>query len=540
MNSLALFSALLIALLLTGCKPPSSSILEKGLIYCSEGSPETFNPQLVTSATTLDAISRQLYNRLLEFDPVDGSLQPSLAEYWQVSEDGLTYTFKLRDNVAFHSTRYFTPSRPFNAKDVLFSFKRWFDIDHPFHHIGGGIYPYFDSIQISENIQTIEAVSSKVIRLKLYRADSSFLSHFATDYAAILSAEYADHLLEKNTPELIDMQPVGTGPYILTHYQKDAYIRFKRHVQYWQTKGNIENLVFDITSQSSLRLAKLITRECDVIAYPVTSEMAILNNEDKVSLQAQPAINVGFWAFNTLKAPFDNPNVRRALAAAIDKQTILKAVYYGSASEANSILPPFSWAYQAPKQGNKPNASYNPDLAKRLLSEAGIKPGFTMDIWAMPIERAYNPNARKMAELIKENLKEVGIKVKIVSYEWNTFRRLLSEQKHDSVLIGWAADTPEPDNFFSPILSCASAIVGSNRAAWCNTEFDETISQALTVEGRENRKRYYAKAQKILDFEMPVVPIAHSTRYLAKQDNVYNINFSPYSSIGFSQVEKNQ
>ncbi|WP_111979128.1 ABC transporter substrate-binding protein [Algibacillus agarilyticus] len=524
------------ALVMSACKQADTSILDQGVIYCSEGSPETFNPQLVTSATTLDAVSRQLFNRLLEFDPVDNSLQPSLAEYWMVSQDGLTYTFKIRSGVQFQTTRNFIPSRELNADDVIFSFNRWYDVDHPYHQVNGGIYPYFDSMQLAENIKAITRVSSRVVRFTLYKKDHDFIQHFASHYTPIHSAEYAEQLLTAETPELLDSQPVGTGPFKLTEYHKDAFIRFKQHSSYWEGTDYIQNLVFDITSQSSLRLAKLITKECDLIAYPASSEMQVLSNAKNISVQAKTANNVGFWAFNTLKAPFDNPKVRYALAAAIDKETILRAVYYGTAIKANSILPPNSWAYN-------PNAElpqYDPALARKLLKEAGIPDGFKMNIWAMPIERPYNPNAHKMAELISSNLAEVGIEANIVSYEWNTFRRLLSEQRHDSVLIGWAADTPSPDNFLSPIFSCASAIVGSNRSAWCNTDFDEILYTAAQTEDKNERKALYIQAQKILQNEMPVVPIAHSTHYLAKLDNVHNVHFYPNTSIGFSKVEKNK
>lgn len=135
------------------------------------------------------------------------------------------------------------------------------------------------------------------------------------------------------------------------------------------------------------------------------------------------------------------------MAAAIDKNTLLEAVYFDSATRAKTLLPAASWAFQS----DADDTAYNPVLARKLLSDAGFPNGFSMTIWAMPVERAYNPNAAKMAELIQRYLAEVGVTATIVSYDWATFRRHLREGLHDSVLIGWSADNGDPDNFYRPL-----------------------------------------------------------------------------------------
>ncbi|NTS77814.1 ABC transporter substrate-binding protein [Catenovulum sp. SM1970] len=517
-----------------GCQKQESGVLKQGVVYCSEGNPESFNPQLTNSATTLDATARQLYNTLIKFDEEDGSITHDLASYWQVSEDGLHYTFQLRRGVQFHRTPYFIPTREFNADDVLFSFNRWRLKDHPFHDTGGGIYPFFDSVNLGENIADIVKVSDYVVRFELNQADHSFIHQLASDYSIILSEQYGTQLEVLNEFDDIDNYPIGTGPYHFVKYQKDAYIRYYANPNYWEGKPKIKQLVFDITTQSSTRLAKILTQSCDVIAYPVSSEMAILEQSEEIEVQAQPAMNTAFWAFNTIKPPFDNPKVRLALSMAVDKDSIMQAVYYGTAFPANGLLPPLSWAYN-PKVKNP---KYNPAMAQNLLREAGVPFGFTMNIWAMPTERPYNPNALKMAELISQDLEQIGIKVNVVSFEWTTFRRALSESKHDTVLIGWSADTPDPDSFFSPILSCSATIVGANRSVWCNQEFDDQIRLALNAKDQRARRKHYHKAQEILREEMPILPIAHSMRFQAKSTRVTNLNFSPYSGINFAKVEK--
>ena len=507
----------------------------KGIVYCSEGSPTGFNPQLNTSGTTVDASSHQIYDRLIDFDPASGEIVSALATSWLVSDDGLLYTFQLRKGVSFHTTPYFTPSRSLDADDILFSFNRWRLVDHPFHQVSGGDYPYINSIGLDQLVSNITRINAYRVEIELVRPDSSFLANLATDSAIILSAEYGQELEKSNTKELMDSQPIGTGPYQFVSYRQDRFVRFVRHEGYWGEENKTEQLIFDITPSSSLRLAKLITGECDVMAFPAHSELDIIRQRKELSLDEKPGLNVGFWAFNTSKAPFDNPQVRKALAMAIDRDALLDAIYFGSAVPAVSILPPTSWAFQ----GYLKKINYNPIAAKTMLRENGIKPGFVMNIWAMPVERAYNPNAMKMAALIQAYLQEVDIRANIVSYEWGTFRERLTQGAHDSVLIGWSADNGDPDNFYRPLLSCPAIKFGTNRAMWCSPEYDSYINQALKFTDQEERAYFYSKANELLLEKMPLVPIAHAIHYQAYRKNLTGLVINPYGGIRFAPAEKN-
>ena len=258
---------------LTGCQPQLPEAVRSGLVYCSEGSPESFNPQLVTSGTTIDAISQQLYDRLLDIDPANGELKPALASRWQVSDDGKVYHFYLQDNVSFHHTEYFQPSRPFNADDVVFTFNRIMLPQHPFHLQGGGNYPFFQSVDWANLVASVSAETPLVVKFELNRPDSSFLSNLATDFAAILSAEYGQQLIANGQRWRIDHYPVGTGPFRFREYQKDVLIRYYRHKEYWRGPAKPEQLVFDIVPNNARRMAKLFTHECDVVAFPRIAEL---------------------------------------------------------------------------------------------------------------------------------------------------------------------------------------------------------------------------------------------------------------------------
>jgi cationic peptide transport system substrate-binding protein len=535
-NRISRFSICTLSVLFLNACGEVNSLNNNAITYCSQSNPAFFNPQLDTSSTTADASAHQLYDRLLEFNPINGRIEPGLASSWLVSGDGLTYTFQLRRQVAFHTTDYFTPSRTFNADDVLFSIDRWRLATHPFHAINGGEYPYFDSLGLNDTIKDVRRINGYRVEINLYKRDSAFLANLATDFSVILSAEYAMQLLNEGQPSNIDYFPIGTGPFKFSRYRQNQYIRYLRHADYFLPTKGAEHLIFDITPKASLRMAKLITGECDAVAFPSQSDLSVIAEREDLVLLEKPGLNIGFWAFNTSKSPFNDPRVRRALVLAVDKTSILDAVYLGQATRAKSIVPSASWAYQS----NSRELGYNPLRARELLNEAGVPNNFTMDIWAMPVQRAYNPNAMKMAQLIKSYLNEVGINVNIISYDWNIFRENLTLGMHDSVLIGWNADNGDPDNFYRPLLTCDAIPSGTNRAMWCNKQYDALVQQALLTDNLEKRKQIYKQANTLIFEEMPLMPIAHAYQYQAMRSDISGMEINPFGGIRFDDVKRVQ
>ena len=512
-----------------------ASLSANSIIYCSEGAPEVFNPQLVTSGVTIDATSKQLYNQLITFDAKNNSISPSLAKSWHVTRDNKKITFYLRKNVNFHQTDYFTPTRTLNADDILFSFNRILDEGHLFHQISGGRYPFFQSVGFADLIQSIERINDYTIRFNLNRADSSFLANLTSDFSVILSKEYADQLVKLNQLENIDFHPVGTGPFKLKEYRAGSFIRYNPHDQYWGSNTTLKQLVFDITPSNTGRLTKLLAGECDIVAYPIAHEK--ISQNPKLTLNDVTAFNIGYLGFNTTKFPFNNKVVRKAVAHAIDRQAILDTVYFGDAKAeaATTILPPSSWAYDE----TIPVIEYSIDKAKQLLVEAGHSTGFSIDLWAMPVQRAYNPDAVTMAKLIQADLQKIGITVKIISLNWQEFLRRLALGEHHAVLLGWSADHPDPDNFFTPLLSCASAETGNNRTFWCDKTFDDIIQNSLLTTDIKERKALYHQALHIVAEELPLLPIAHSKRFQARSTKIKGQLLNAFGGIDFNGVSKN-
>ena len=521
---------LLASLAVAGSLALGATAQAKTLVYCSEGSPEGFSPALYTAGTTFDASSRQIFNRLVEFERGTTKIVPALAESWDVSDDGLAYTFNLRKNVKFHTTKNFTPSRDFNSDDVLFSFNRQKDKAHPFHKVSGGSYEYFQAMDMPNIIKSIEKVDDHTVRFVLSVPEAPFIANLGMDFASIHSAEYAEQMNAAGTPEKADLEPVGTGPFQLVAYQKDAVIRYKAHPDYWAGKAKIDNLIFAITPDPNVRYQKLKAGECHVMPYPNPADLKAMDADPAINLMQQEGLNVGYLAFNTEKPPFDNKKVRQALNMAVNKQAILDVVFQGAGKAAKNPIPPTIWSYNDKIE----DYPYDPEKAKAMLDEAGVS-GLKTNIWAMPVQRPYNPNARRMAELIQADWAKVGVEAEIVSFEWGEYLKRSKEGEHQTVLLGWTGDNGDPDNFLYVLLGCEAA-KGANRARWCHRPFDDLLRKAKSTADVAERTRLYEEAQVIFKEEAPWVTIAHSVVFKPVRKEVVDYKIDPFGGHVFYGV----
>jgi dipeptide transport system substrate-binding protein len=503
----------------------------KTLVYCSEGSPEGFNPSLYTAGTTFDASSRPIFNRLVEFERGTTKIVPALAESWEVSDDGLAYTFKLRKGVKFHSTKDFTPSRDFNADDVLYSFNRQLKPDHPYHKVSGGAYEYFNGMGMPDLLKSVDKVDGNTVRFVLTKPEAPFIANMGMDFASILSAEYADQMSKAGTPENVDLNPVGTGPFQLVAYQKDAVIRYKAHPDYWDGKAKIDKLIYAITPDPSVRYQKLKAGECHVMPYPNPADIEAMRKDPDLKMLEQEGLNVGYLAFNTEKAPFTDKRVRQALNMAVDKSAIIDVVFQGAGKAAKNPIPPTIWSYSEATK----DYPYDPGKAEALLAEAGVQ-NLKTNIWAMPVQRPYNPNAKRMAELIQADWAKVGVEAEIVSFEWGEYLKRSKQGEHQTILLGWTGDNGDPDNFLYVLLGCDAA-KGANRARWCYKPFDDLLRQAKQISDVGQRTKLYEQAQAVFKEEAPWITIAHSVVFMPVRKEVQDYKIDPFGGHIFYGVD---
>ena len=504
----------------------------KTLVYCSEGSPEGFNPQYYTTGTTFDAVSVPMFNRLVEFDIGTTNIVPGLAESWTAAADGLSYTFKLRKGVKFHSSAKFTPTRDFNADDVLFSFNRMADPTIP-KTTPGVTYAYFDDMDMKNIVDHVEKIDALTVKFVLKKAEAPFMANMAMDFNSILSAEYFDKMKAAGTPDVIDREPIGTGPFSFVSYQKDAVVRYKAFDAYWGGRPKIDNLVFAITTDASVRYAKLKTGECHVMAFPKPADVALMKNDPNINLVQKNGLNVGYIAFNVEKKPFDNKLVRQALNMAVNKKGILDAVFQGAGAPAKNPIPPTLWSYND-KVSDYP---YDPVKAKALLAQAGVPAGTEVDLWYLPVTRPYNPDGKRMAELIQSDWEKVGVKAKLVTFEWGEYRKRSKTGEQQSMMFGWSGDNGDPDNFFVPLLGCSAVKGGGNVARWCNKDFEDAVQKAKLVTKQADRAALYEKAQLIAHDEAPWIPIAHSVRFDPVRKEVIGYKMDATAHHYFTHVD---
>jgi len=517
-----------VAAMMLGATP----VMAKTLVFCSEGSPEGFDPSLYTTGTTFDAASKTVYNRLVQFKPGTTELEPAIAKSWDVSDDGRVVTFHLRDDVQFQTTDFFTPSRPLNADDVIWTFERQMDENNPYYKLNNGGYEYFNAMSMGDLIQSIEKVDDHTVKFVLTRSEAPFVANLAMDFASIHSKEYEEQLLEAGTPEQANQKPIGTGPFQFVGYQEDAAIRYQANPDYFRGKQPIDNLVFAITPDAQVRYQKLQAGECQVMPYPNPADVKEMQQNDDIEVLHEPGLNVAYLAYNTQQPPFDKPEVRKALNMAINKQAIIDAVFQGAGEVAKNPIPPTMWGYNDDIQDDP----YDPEKAKQMLADAGVE-NLHMKIWAMPVQRPYMPNARRTAELMQADLAKVGVDVEIVTYEWGEYlKRASNVDREGAVILGWTGDNGDPDNFLSVLLSC-DGVGGANRSQWCYKPFDDVIMEAKTLHNQDQRAALYGKAQEIFKQQAPWDTLAHSVVYMPVRKEVTGYVIDPLGGHSFEGVD---
>jgi dipeptide transport system substrate-binding protein len=507
------------------------------LVVCTEASPDFLNAQLSTSNTSFD-VTEQVSDRLVEMKIGGSDLIPGLAESWIISPDGLTYTFKLRHGAKWQSNAAFKPTREMNADDVVFSFRRMFDKASPFYKSANGNFPMF--IDLAEpNLQSIDKVDDHTVVLKLKSPLAPLLPSVSVQSFSIVSAEYAASLEKAGKPEDLDRELIGTGPFSFVHYQKDVMVRFHAFPDFWGKEdaqpdraAKVDNLVFTITPDPSVRYAKLRTNECQIARYPNPADLPAMRTNPDLKLEQGviPAHNEIY--FNMDKKPLDDRRVRLALAEAIDMPDLVKAVFQGSGTPTAALVPPSLWGHNA----SLSPYPYDPAGAKKLLAEAGYPNGFSTDLWAVPVVRAYMPNGRRTAEWIQSDWAKIGVRAKIVTFEWGEYLKRARAGEADVGMLGGTWDYPDPSEVMLGLL----CHVPANASHFCNSAYDEAVKKANVVTDQAERAKLYEQGQKILYDEVAQVQLANVTAFVPVRKNVegFRLHFLGGQPFGGVSLEK--
>ena len=500
----------------------------------------------------MNVVTEQIYNKLFEIKNHSANVTPVLAQSYSISPDNKEILINLRRGVKFHHTPWFTPTRDFNAEDVVFSINRVLGHDtylptlaetaitykNPqykvFHEQARKVrFPYFDSIKLNEKIKSVTVLSPYQVKIELFEPDSSILSHLASQYAIIFSQEYAYQLSADDNLTQLDTHPVGTGPYQVKDYVYNQYVRLVRNENYWKKEAKIENIIVDLSTDRNGRLVKFFNNECQIASYPEVSQIGLLKSDDKhYYMQSTDGMNLAYLAFNFEKPLMQDRTIREAISQSLNRARIIHNIYHNTATVANNIIPEISWASSV----NTPefDFDYSPKIAKKKLENKHL----SLNLWVINEEQMYNPAPFKMAEMIKSDLDQVGVKVKVRTVT----RTFLSEQlrnkseNYDLILAGWLAGNLDPDGFMRPILSCNTQNEITNLSNWCNEEFNNLMDRAIATSNLSERARAYNDAQELILHELPIIPIANVKRILVANSRVKGVEMTPFGSLNFSDL----
>jgi len=415
------------------------------------------------------SIIKSLFSRLMDYKPGTAELTPSLAESYEISKDGLNYTFKLHQGVKFHNGREVV------AQDVKYSLER--TTNPKTESPGGG---FFDSISGMEaykkgkarDVKGIAVVDPYTIKFTLTRPDATFLHVMAINFSSVVPKEAVD-----KAGKDFGKKVVGSGAFMLADWKIGQELVLKRNPGYF-IKGVplLDQITFQVGLEPMTAILKLEKGEADFAGdgIPPAKFVQIRNDPKYKDLIIEGGqLQTGYVTMNVQMKPFDKVEVRQAVNMAIDKARIVKIIN-NRAVPANQPLPPTMPGYDKTFKGY----AYDPEKAKELLKQAGLEKGFETTLYVFNVD----PNPR-IAQAIQEDLSKIGIKVKLKNLAQANVIAAGGKPKTAPMVwsggMAWIADFPDPSNFYGPILGCAGATNGGWNWAWyCNKELDERATKA--------------------------------------------------------------
>lgn len=491
------------------------------LIYARGGDSTALDPITTTEGETF-RVTKNIFETLLNYGEQDTTIQPGLAKEWEVSDDGLTYTFQLEEGVKFHD------GTDFNAEAVVYNFERWMNGDaeeFPYYTMFGGYKGDEGHV-----IESVEATGEYEVVFTLKRPQAPFLKNLAMSPFGIASPSALDEM----GAEEFNQNPVGTGPFKFVEWAREERIVLEKFNDYWKDGlPKLEEVVYTVIPDNSARLNALKTGEVDLIDGLNPSDIQQVEDDSNLQVIERPSMNVGYLGMTVNRDnPLSNKTVRQALSHAVPKQEIIDAFYAGYAEPAKTVMPPSIQGYNDEIE----DYEYDPEKAKELLAEAGYEDGFEFDLWYMPVPRPYIPEGEKIAEVIQQSFAEIGVTANLQTVDWATYIEDAAAGEFDAFLLGWTGDNGDADNFIYTLLD-KDSIGSNNNTHYANDELHDILIEAQTITDQEQRNELYKKAQEIIHEDAPWIPLVHSTPVVAAKSSVTGYVPHPTGSEAVTKTE---
>ncbi len=447
--------------------------------------PRSLDPARSTDVPTGRAVA-YLFDGLTRFAP-DASIQPGLAERWEISADGLAYTFHLRGGVRFHD------GRPLTASHVVESFRRVLD---PASTGGRGwpLYPIRGARAYSEGerpaIGGLSAPDDSTVVITLEEPLAIFPKLLAMPVASVVPDGAGSDFGER---------PIGTGPWKLVEWRHDDYVKFARNDEYFGGAPAVDTLIARIIPEPSTAVAEFESGAVDILYIPEDQTASWESTpERRALLHTAPALRLWYVGVNVRRGPLADARVRRAIAHAVDAGTLLERLLGGRGRLAAGVIPP------SLEGADTTRTPYRHDVAeaKRLLAEAGYPGGVDLELWCS--QTAPFP---RLAEAMQGYLAEAGIRVKLVQRDAASVREAARNGRVDLILKDWYADYPDAENFLYPLLHSANHGVGGNVSFYANATFDSLVTAARRESRPAEREAAYRRADALAHEDVGLLPL---------------------------------
>ncbi|NMA01032.1 MAG: hypothetical protein GX923_00530 [Clostridia bacterium] len=491
---------LVLALIVTGCSKTDNRDTDNSKNNLQELSigiandPEGLDPHRTASTTTFQ-VTNNIYDTLLGVD-TKGNLKPRLAKDWHVSDDGLTYTLELQENVFFHNGREMT------AEDVKFSLERLTDDQSP-------------KANDYKGIKEIRVESPATLVIELSTADITFPSLLAYPWAAIVPAEAVDTLKNK---------PIGTGPYILKEWIPQQHLVLEKNKDYFLGEATLDKVTIKTLPVSASQLTSLESGTVDVI-YDVTGEMAkVIATKEDLKLINAPQYMVQVLALNNAHPALKDVRVRQAISMAIDKETIILGANDGFGDVIGSHMPSISPYYVDTTSVLK----HDVERAKELLKEAGYENGLNLKL-TLPKQYKLHVDS---GQIIADQLSKIGINAEIEVIEWASWiKDVYTERKYEMTVVGHTGRL-DPDAFLNRYASDASG----NYFNYQNSHVEDLLVQGIQERDEAKRKEIYKEIQNILAEQVPAVYLQTTYSLMAANKKVQNLNIYPIDVFELREI----
>ncbi|MCL4424478.1 MAG: ABC transporter substrate-binding protein [Firmicutes bacterium] len=515
-----LLMVLLLSSILAGCaagqpaNPTKPATPAKILVFGRGADSDRLDPARTMSAESTKIITN-VFDTLVQFKQGTTEIEPGLAERYEPSPDGTEYIFYLRRGVKFHD------GTPCNADAVLFSFKRQMDPKNEYHRDDMA-----NAVMTLGAVKDVVRVDDYTVKFILKNPFAPFLRNIASFSNAIVSPtavkKYGDDFFKN---------PVGTGPFKFVKWDRDSEIVLAANKEYWGGSPKVDQVVFRVIPENSVRLAELETGNIQMMDGLDPNDIERVKKNSELKLSSQPGLNINYMGFPLQVKLFSDIRVRQAISYAINKENLVKYLYKGAALVATGPVPKSILEY------NVAGYPYDPDKAKTLLKEAGFENGLKINLWCYPNPRPYNTAGAKLAEAVAADLQKVGITATIQTMEWTAYAAR-SKQKDNfdgPFFLGWMGDNGDVDNFLYALFSTDN-IPGANRAHYSNAKVDELLLKAQKTIDEKARTELYRQAVDLIVKDAPWVFLTHSQDMVVSRKTVTGFVQSPLGRIILREV----